>query len=173
MKYTFLILITSILLFNCTATKVNSTDIATTVYLIRHAEKASDGTKDPNLTEKGKERAKALAKQLKSDNVRAIYSTSYKRTRQTVEPLAKALDLDVIIYNPNDLEKLKEEILRKYKYGETVVIVGHSNTTPTLVNLLISKDQFKKIDESDYSNLYKVEIQYNGSKKVSNSKQAE
>jgi broad specificity phosphatase PhoE len=171
MKYTFLIVITSILFFGCTATKVVPTDIATTVYLMRHAEKADDGTRDPNLTAEGRERAQVLGNRLKDKNIRAIYSTDYKRTRQTVGPLAEALDFDVIIYDPNDLNSLKEEILKKYKYGETVVVVGHSNTTPTLVNLLVSKDQFKKIDESDYTNLYKVEIQYDGYKKVSNIKQ--
>ncbi len=171
MRYTFLILITSVLLFGCTAAKVNSTATSTTVYLMRHAEKAKDGTKDPSLTAEGRERAQTLARKLKGENIRAIYSTDYKRTRETVAPLAEALELDVIIYNPKDLNSLKEEILKEYKYGETIVIVGHSNTTPTLVNLLISKEQFQPIDESDYTNLYKLEIKYDGSKKVSNIKQ--
>ena len=173
MRYTCLLLITSILLFGCTAAKVVPTDIATTVYLTRHAEKANDGTKDPSLTDKGRERAKAFARNIDKDNIRAIYSTDYKRTRETVAPLAEELNLDVIIYNPRDLKSLKEEILQEYKYGETVVVVGHSNTTPTLANLLVSKEQFSQIDESDYTNLYKVEIQYNGFKKISNIKQPE
>jgi broad specificity phosphatase PhoE len=171
MKYTFLLLITSILLLGCTAPKVIPTDTSTTIYLMRHAEKTKDGTHDPTLTAEGRERAQILASKLKGENIRAIYSTDYKRTRQTVAPLAEALNIDLIIYNPNDLDALKEEILQEYKYGETVVVVGHSNTTPTLVNLLISKKQFKSIDESDYTNLYKVEVQYDGYKKVSNIKQ--
>lgn len=171
MKYTFLVLIVSLLGFDCTPTKIIPTDIATTIYLTRHAEKAKDGTKDPSLTEEGRERAKTFARNLEKNNVRAIYSTDYKRTRETVAPLAEALGLELIIYDPGKLENLKEEILKEYKYGETVVVVGHSNTTPTLVNLLINKEQFKQIDEDDYTNLYKVEIQYDGFKKVSNIKQ--
>jgi broad specificity phosphatase PhoE len=173
MRYTFLLLITSLLLFGCTATKINTTDTSRVIYLMRHAEKADDGTKNPSLTEKGTQRAEALAEQLKDENIRAIYSTNYKRTRETVAPLAEALDLDVIIYDPGDLKSLKEEIEKEYKYGETVVVVGHSSTTPTLVNLLISKEQFNKIDESDYRNLYKVEVQYDGFMKASNLRQPE
>jgi 2,3-bisphosphoglycerate-dependent phosphoglycerate mutase len=173
MKYTFALLIFCIYLFSCKPSQIHLTDTSTVIYLTRHAEKENDGTKDPSLTDKGKQRAEEFANLLKNNNVRAIYSTDYKRTRETVAPLAKALDLEVIIYNPKDLESLKKEILQEYKFGETIVVVGHSNTTPTLVNLLIDEKQFSEIDEKDYTNLYKVEIQYNGSKKATNLKQPE
>jgi len=60
----------------------------TTVILVRHAEKSSDGSKDPELTDAGNARAIALAKLLKEVKVDAIYSTGFKRTQNTVAPLA-------------------------------------------------------------------------------------
>lgn len=157
----------AVILSNCQPTKPAApTDIVTTLYLIRHAEKANDGTKDPYLNEEGKKRAEDIAFQFKDKNIKHIYSSDYKRTRQTVEPLAKTLGVEVKIYNPHDLETFKEMLLKKHQAGETVFIVGHSNTTPALVNLIIRKEQFLPIDEADYGDVFKIDIQRNGFKSV-------
>ena len=72
------------------------------VYLVRHAEKADTG-KDPELTDIGKQRADELARMLKDAGVTHIWSTDYKRTRTTAEPLATRLRLKVEIYDPAKL----------------------------------------------------------------------
>ena len=48
---------------------------ATTFILVRHAEKAQDGTKNPPLNEAGKVRANELAEMLSNQSVEALYST--------------------------------------------------------------------------------------------------
>ena len=42
--------------------------------------------------------------------------------------------------------------------GNTVLVVGHSNTTPNFVNTVLAKDQFDLIDDSNNGNLYIVTI---------------
>ncbi len=127
------------------------------IYLVRHAEKTLDGTHDPSLTEQGQKRAQLLARKLQNAAIKKIYSTNYKRTQQTAAPLAKLLDLQVIEYNPSKLKAFAEEIK---KLKQNVLIVGHSNTTPALVKLL-GGDPQGKIEESDYTRLYIVQINNN------------
>ncbi|MFC6978004.1 SixA phosphatase family protein [Microbulbifer taiwanensis] len=104
------------------------------IYLVRHAEKVS-GTDDrnPPLTESGRARAQHLAYVLGEAGIEKIYSSDYARTRQTAEPLADKLNLQVESYDPRALGELAQQ-LRQIS-GRTLV-VGHSNTTPQLVELL-------------------------------------
>lgn len=123
-----------------------------TYYLVRHAEKQKDGTKDPSLTGRGEQRAAYLAKQLSFADISKIYSTDYKRTRETAEPLANMLGLPIVIYNPRELADFAESL--KAESGN-FLIVGHSNTTPNLGSLL-SGFEIDPIDETEYENLYQV-----------------
>ena len=141
-----------------------SEEISTTFYFTRHAEKDKDGTRDPNLSTIGKQRAANLATQLKDKNIKAIYSTDYKRTKQTAQPLADELGLKVQIYDPNKLKALKEMLLEKHKTG-SILIVGHSNTTPTLVNTFMEVDKYAPLnDANEFDKIFKIEVQNNGVK---------
>jgi phosphohistidine phosphatase SixA len=102
------------------------------VYLVRHAEKAKAGGRDPQLSEKGKTRATELARVLGHVPLDAIYSTNTTRTRTTAEPVAKAKGLKVRSYRPGQLGAH----LASGKGGRCVLVVGHSNTTPSLVRRL-------------------------------------
>jgi 2,3-bisphosphoglycerate-dependent phosphoglycerate mutase len=123
----------------------------TTVILVRHAEKENDGTKDPDLSVAGIERANRLASLFKKTRVDAVYSTPYKRTQHTVKALAEAKGLAILMYDPLQLEAV-ENILLKHR-GGTIVLCGHSNTIPQIANLFVGKEEFKNFDESDYSNI--------------------
>lgn len=123
-----------------------------TYYLVRHAEKQSDGTKNPHLTEQGQQRADYLAQQLSLTNISKIYSTDYHRTQETAKPLSDLLDIKVESYNPSKLEEFAEAL--KAQTGR-MLIVGHSNTTPNLAAFLSGED-VEAIDESQYENLYQV-----------------
>ena len=123
-----------------------------TFYLVRHAEKQSDGSKDPHLTEQGQQRAEYLAQQLSLANITKIYSTEYHRTQETAKPLADLLGIEVEAYNPGNLEAFAEAL--KTQTGK-IVVVGHSNTTPKLTALL-SGAVVEPIDEGEYDNLYQV-----------------
>ena len=61
----------------------------TTFILVRHAEKGSDGTDDPDLKPEGYERARKLALILKNTTISAVYATKYKRARNTVSALRR------------------------------------------------------------------------------------
>jgi 2,3-bisphosphoglycerate-dependent phosphoglycerate mutase len=126
----------------------------TTFILVRHAEKANDGTKDPALNEAGLIRAQALAKLMQATKVDAIYTTPYKRTRNTVTPLAAAKGFDVLEYNK--IEEM-DVILKKYS-GGTVIVCGHSNTVPAIANYLIGKDSYLAFDDSEYGNIIIVSL---------------
>lgn len=121
-----------------------------TLYLVRHAEKADDGTPDPDLTEDGLSRAARLATILSDKNIEYIFSSDYKRTQQTAAPLADRLGLDVRSYDPGDFSTLITFI---DDHPGNVLVVGHSNSTPSLCNALIGEERYASFDESDYGNL--------------------
>ena len=125
------------------------------IFLVRHAEKASDGTKDPDLNQSGLARAKRLANHLESAGITKIYSTDYKRTRQTAAPLAALKGIEVEIYK-TDLEDISN-LLKDHKVGN-VLVVGHSNTTPKLMNKVLKEERFESLDEKDYDNLFVLSV---------------
>lgn len=129
---------------------------ATTLFLVRHAEKAKGGN-DPHLTEQGSRRAVKLADILEHYGIEKIYSSNYQRTLETAEPLLKRKDLVVEIYNPRNLEALKSKILEE-DLGKKILVVGHSNSTPSLANLFSGENRLKSFDETDYNNLLLVEF---------------
>lgn len=137
--------------------KTNTTDgfavTTATYFLIRHAEK--QGGSDPELTEAGKERAAFWADYLSSEDVDLVYSTDTKRTMATASPIAQANNLTVQTYKPNSLF---DTGFAKATEGKTVVIVGHSNTAPFLVNDMLGEDRYEEIDESQYGTIYKVVV---------------
>lgn len=124
------------------------------IYLVRHAEKADDDPRDPILTDEGKTRAVALADRLASRGIERVLSTDYTRTRDTAYPLASRLGLKVDPYDPRDLHGVAEDVLDD---GRTALVVGHSNTTPGLVEAL-GGEPGEAIDESEYDRLYEITI---------------
>ena len=128
------------------------------IYLVRHAEKiTTEGVSDPGLTPIGLFRAQNIAKQLSSVGVTKIFSTQYKRTMQTAQPLADYQGLKVTPYDPKQLEEFAQQL--KNIQG-VVLVVGHSNTTPLLTQLLSNTD-INKIEDDEYDNVYQVIITEN------------
>ena len=141
----------------------------TTVIFVRHAEKALLPADDPGLSEAGKRRAAELARQLVEADViagvDAIYSTSYRRTAETVQPVATALGLPVTSYDASNTETIMDQIVRQHK-GEIVLVVGHSNTVPALIGNMGASKKVPEIDENEYDNLYVVSIPWFGKTKT-------
>ncbi|MDB9828771.1 histidine phosphatase family protein [Flavobacteriaceae bacterium] len=129
-------------------------------YFIRHAEKdRSDPTnKNPSLTIQGLERANKWAVFFKDKNIAAVYSTNYIRTRQTALPIAKEQNIEIINYTTKEL--ISEKFIANNK-GKNIVIVGHSNTTPELVNSLLGEKKYKDIADSENNNLFIVTLNKN------------
>src|SRR5215831_5142150 len=68
----------------------------TTIILVRHAEKIIDpADPDVELSPAGEGRARELVDLFGDSGINAIYATQYKRTQQTVKPLADKLGLPV------------------------------------------------------------------------------
>ena len=130
-----------------------------TIILIRHAEKeAGDmaSAADPPLSVEGRVRAERVAKRIGKFHPGAIYSTNFKRTRDTVEPLATKRGKTVEIYDPANAKDLAAKILASKT--KRFVVVGHSNTIPPLANLLTGKDLFKNLQETEYSVIYVIRM---------------
>ncbi|MEE4244092.1 MAG: phosphoglycerate mutase family protein [Kangiellaceae bacterium] len=124
-----------------------------TFYLVRHAEKAKDHHNDPNLTTQGQARAEWLASCLADKSIRAIYSTQYRRTKQTGQPLADKLSLKIIPYDAKEQKAFAKAIKKQPKNS---LIVGHSNTLTPLINYLTGQ-KLPDIDYGDYNKLFKIE----------------
>jgi len=134
-----------------------SHDDCTTFYLIRHAEKIRDDKSEsnPDLNEKGVLRAQNWKNYFLDKEISKIYSTDYKRTIRTAQPLATNNNIETIIYSTSDF---KFDDFIKSNIGENTLVVGHSNTIPDFVNELINEEYYTQIDDLNNSNLYVVSI---------------
>ena len=139
-------------------TKSNAQPAATeTVQLIlfRHAEKEQDGNNtDPDLSAAGKQRAERLAAMLKDVAIDELYATPYKRTAQTMAPMAAARRLQVTTYNPGQLQELVHTL--RDKNGKTIVVAGHANTIPDLLNELLGTNKYTTLSENDFGKVWIV-----------------
>jgi broad specificity phosphatase PhoE len=158
----------------CTAIAVGlawffESQATTTMIFVRHAEKALTPVDDPPLSPAGELRAAELLRQLYDADVvagiDAIYSTPYRRTIETVQPIADALDLDVNLYAADDNEAVLSEILKAHK-GKIVLVVGHSNTVPDLIADLGASKNVPPIAEFEYDNIYLASIPWFGKTKT-------
>ena len=126
------------------------------IFLVRHAEKIDDtmNGKDVPLSKAGEERARLLAQMLKNSGITAIYASKALRTQKTAAPLARALGLEVKILDQDDPRAVVER-LRSKNSKDVVLIVGHSDTLPDILNQLGYGPKLK-IHRDDYSNLFVV-----------------
>jgi broad specificity phosphatase PhoE len=139
----------------------------TVVVVVRHAEKRLDGSRDPRLSELGERRLQALVSRLQPLKVSAVYATPFQRTRQTGQAVADAQGVELIVREftsgnvDEDAQVFRDEILREHR-GEVVLVVGHSNTVPPLVEAL-SGLEAEPMPESEYDRLSTVRIAADGS----------
>ena len=124
------------------------------VIVVRHAEKVSDS--DERLSEAGRARATRLAALLKDAGVTEIYATDTERAKDTAQPLADAAKLPVQIYDLGAGKKVSAgpfvARLRQH-VGEIVLVVGHSNTVPALLEALGCEGEVS-LGPGDYDNLF-------------------
>lgn len=131
----------------------------TTYYFIRHAAKEHNGLRDPHLTKKGKAQAQVWADVLADKNLEMIYCTDLIRTQETVQPLAKKLNLDLKVY---DKTHLYDKKFQKETKDKVVLVVGHQDTTPAFVNRILREDKYPYIESSNHGNLYRITIDDKG-----------
>ena len=125
----------------------------TTVILVRHAEKA--GPKgDVPLSPAGVARANELARVLADADVKAIYTTPFLRTNQTVAPVAAALSVKAFVVPTG--KSYAEDVARMIERdhpGETVLVVGHSDTTVDVLKRLGIHDA-RPIADTEFDKLF-------------------
>ena len=162
MKHLYLLTFTCLfmILSSCTDVKKNevaSKTITSTYYFIRHAEKdRTDSTdKNPHLTDIGKSRANHWSEIFGEVKFDAVYSTDYNRTKETAQPTADKNNLEITLYDPKGINA---KSFLKATEGKTVLVVGHSNTTPAFVNKILDQKKYDDIDDSNNGNLYIVTI---------------
>ena len=133
----------------------------TTVLLARHAEKNAEAS-DPSLTPEGHARARELARVVADAGVVAIYSSQFARTRETAQPLADLLELPMKVV-PIERERLDKHLaelprrILEHHVGQTVLVVGHSNTLPTLIRNLGAAGA-PELSDGDYDDLFVVTV---------------
>lgn len=133
---------------------------ATTVYLVRHAEKTTFAPRDPDpdISDMGKRRADALAKRLKDAGITAIIVSQFKRTGETAEPLAKATGVTPEMITAGvsgGADSVAAAVMRHH--GEKVLVVGHTNTIPLIIAAL-GGPQLPHLCDAEYSNLFVMTI---------------
>ncbi len=127
----------------------------TTVYLVRHAEKATDSPTDPDLSRAGYARADSLAIQLREAGVNVIITTQLKRTVLTARPLARLRGIkpEVVATGTSTgahIDSVAAAVLRHS--GATILVVGHSNTIGHIAAKL-GGDPIGDLCDEEYSNL--------------------
>lgn len=165
-----------------------TTHPATTVIVVRHAEKASP-VPNTNLAPAGLARAQALAIEAAAAGVDAVYTTAWCRTAQTGQPTAQTLNLPLFVLPepspaggidmcapaievPTQLlpqgTTLAAHVPARHR-GETVLVVGHSNSVPELVagltgrsvcpeHLPLGIGQLCHIPEQEFDHLFTVHL---------------
>jgi broad specificity phosphatase PhoE len=145
MKHLALVLSISVLL-------VAGADAAPVVFIVRHAEKASAGGKDPELSVEGQKRADALANILKDSQITAVFVTEFKRTQDTAAPTARAAHIIPTVIPANDIGVLAEKLRA---LDGNALVVGHGNTIPDLLKALGIATPVS-IPENDYAEIFAV-----------------
>jgi phosphohistidine phosphatase SixA len=131
----------------------------TMVMVMRHAESAAGSGEDPLLSAEGEARAQRLAAMMTTAQGFApdgIIVSSMRRTQETARPLAAALGIPVVVVESMDPRALAERALDDF-HGRRVLVIGHSNTVPGIVQRL-SREQVPAMSESEYGALYVVAV---------------
>ena len=132
----------------------SQSDSITTIYLIRHCEKETS-SQDPELSEKGLARTQKWADFFEDLPIDLFYSTNTKRTATTCSMIADSQKKGIHYYNHNDFALNELVALNK---GKTILIVGHSNTIPALINSYLGKEMYQMIPENEFGSLYTLTV---------------
>ena len=146
MKHLVLIFSIPLLLF------LTDAGAAPVIFIVRHAEKASSGDKDPDLSVQGQKRADALADILQDSQITSVFVTEFKRTQRTAAPIATAVRLTPTVVPANDIGALVEKL---HALNGNALVVGHGNTIPDLLKALGIATPIS-ISDDDYAEIFVV-----------------
>lgn len=139
------------------AAQIEEAIVKTTYFLIRHAEKdrSNPDDKDPALEDAGFERAEKWADIFADIKLDAVYSSGYKRTKQTATPTAESNGLEIKNYDPHGI--YETSFIEDTK-GQNILVVGHSNTIPKLANYMLGEEKYSDIPDDVDGRLYIITV---------------
>jgi phosphohistidine phosphatase SixA len=145
------------------AQNITDTIDSKTIIVVRHAEKLSDGSRDPLLSDVGYQQAQALAQVLTDLTVSQAIASNYHRTQLTLKPLVDAHNISLTTVSTKEgIEAHIAEIVALVQSSNgNSVIAGHSNTVPLIIKAL-GGPQIATLDESSYGELYQLTIHPSG-----------
>ncbi|MDB5221904.1 MAG: histidine phosphatase family protein [Chitinophagaceae bacterium] len=126
-----------------------------TIYIVRHAEKSTEPANDPHLSIEGKLRAEVLKFLLKDKNIKAIFSTERARNVETATPLSGLINIPIQYYGNDTLPAFLQRAVNLKKNS---LIVGHSNTTVTMINSFDLPHTITNIADDDYDNMFIIKV---------------
>ncbi len=131
----------------------------TQIYFIRHADKESDGSDNPHLSEKGVQRATYWGKFFQYIRFDDIYTTDFHRNIETASLVSKDKGVKIHHYSPLSFDIIEHV---EQNRGKTMLIIGHSNTIPDLINRLVTDVQYDPMSHKNYNLIYKVQVASDG-----------
>jgi phosphohistidine phosphatase SixA len=138
----------------CQAALAQQATRASTVILVRHAEKVS-AAPDALLSPAGQQRAECLAHVLKDSGIKRIFVSDVKRTQQTADPLAKALGIKPTVVPAKDVNTLVRDVF--YGAGGNALVVGHGDTLPQVIQR-VQAGTIPPIGDNEYDGLYVLTV---------------
>lgn len=151
------VIVTSVVLFFVVRFSIHMLGETTSVIVLRHAEKALSSDDDPVLSEAGQQRALRLAEMLGDQKIDAIYASDTRRAQLTAAPLAARLGVPVTVRAGRDVDGLLADIGERH-VGGRVVVVGHSNTVPALIDQLTRGAASISIADDEFDGMYIVTV---------------
>src|SRR6266480_2094354 len=124
------------------------------VVIVRHAEKATNGGGDPDLSSAGRSRADALARILKDSGITSIFTSEFKRTKETAAPTATSIGVTATVVPAKDTAAL---VAKLHQLNGNALVVGHGDTIPNMIKALGINSPINIPDE-DYSELLIVTL---------------
>lgn len=117
-------------------------------YVMRHLQKGEG--EDPSLSVEGRADARRLIGFFAAERPRVVYVSTTRRAYETAAPVARKYRLKVRRYDPADTPGLVARVLAE---RGSVLVVGHSNTVPEIVERL-GGERPAPLTETDYGDVW-------------------
>lgn len=132
------------------------------VVLVRHGEKQPAPADDPSLSDAGVARARALDAALAQATPTTIVVSTRKRTVETAAVVQQRTGVTPTVIGL-DAQHVKNAAAAVMQATGVVLVVGHSNTIPAIVNVLAGT-KLPDICDASYATMFLVTPAANGSK---------
>lgn len=135
----------------------------TNIYLIRHAQSVGNverrltGRVDYKLTEEGYEQVKILTEKLKNVHFDVAYSSPFSRAMETIKPLAKLNNIEII--KENNLSEMYFGIYDGFKWDEVNEIdisISNNRKETNEISGITNQETTKQIQDRMYKIISKI-----------------